>query len=73
MAAPSAASAHRSLLEKAGMAGEKWHRPESSRFLRGIAAIHPDTPRSKGLIVARATGDEVALKRADALDATCRY
>ena len=40
MAAPSAASAHRSLPEKAGMAGENWHRPKTGRFRRRIAAIH---------------------------------
>jgi len=63
MAAPSAASAHRSLLEKAGMAGENWHRPEEGRFRRRIAAIHPDTPDVTGLLLAWGTGDETALER----------
>jgi RNA polymerase sigma factor (TIGR02999 family) len=63
MAAPSAASAHRSLLEKAGTAGENWHWPENGRFRRRIAAIHPDTPDVTGLLLAWGTGDETALER----------
>jgi RNA polymerase sigma factor (TIGR02999 family) len=63
MAAPSAASAHRSLLEKAGTAGENWHRPENGRFRRRIAVIHPDTPDVTGLLLAWGTGDETALER----------
>jgi RNA polymerase sigma-70 factor, ECF subfamily len=63
MAAPSAASAHRSLLEKAGMAGENWHRPEKGRFRHRIAAIHPDTPDVTGLLLAWGTGDEAALEQ----------
>jgi RNA polymerase sigma-70 factor (ECF subfamily) len=63
IAAPSAASAHRSLLEKAGMAGGNWHRPESGRFGRRIAAIHPDTPDVTGLLLAWGGGDEAALEQ----------
>ena len=60
MAAPSVASAHRSLLEKAGTAGENWHRPESGRFGRRIAAIHPDTPDVPGFLLVWGTSDEAA-------------
>jgi RNA polymerase sigma factor (TIGR02999 family) len=63
MAAPSAASAHRSLLEKAGTAGENWHRPKSGRFRRRIAAIHQDPPDVTGLLLAWGTGDETAFER----------
>jgi RNA polymerase sigma-70 factor (ECF subfamily) len=63
IAAPSVASAHRSLPEKAGTAREKWHRPKNGRFRRRIAAIHPDTPDVTGLLLAWRTGDEAALER----------
>ena len=45
------------------MAGENWHRPESGRFGRRIAAIHPDTPDVTGLLLAWGTGDEAALEQ----------
>ena len=63
MAAPSAASAHRSLPEKAGTAGENWHWPETGRFRRRLAAIHPDIPDVTGLLLAWGTGDEAALEQ----------
>jgi RNA polymerase sigma factor (TIGR02999 family) len=45
------------------MVGENWHRPESGRFRRRTAVIHPDTPDVTGLVLAWGTGDEAALER----------
>ncbi len=63
MTASVPASAHRSLPEKAGTAGKNWHPPETARFRRRIAAIHPESPDVTGLLLAWGTGDEAALER----------
>src|SRR5438552_15545792 len=63
MTAPSAGSAHGSLLEKAGTAGGNWHGAETGQFSRNIAAIDHDTPDVTGLLVAWSEGDEAALER----------
>jgi len=45
------------------MAGENWHRPETGRYRRRIASIHPNTPDVTGLLLAWGTGDEEALEQ----------